>query len=257
MPIELVRTPPLAVVILAAGKGKRMNNPDLAKVMNELHGKPMIEYVLSVANKLQPKRVLLVVGWQKQNIVDFVSSLFPAIEFVEQREQLGTGHAVLQSKEALQNFEGDVLVLSGDVPLLTEQTVKALVGFHQTSEADATILTAELNDPTGYGRIIRNKDGTVKKIVEQKDASKKEQAITEINSGIYVFNKQKLFETLALITPDNAQSEYYLTDVFEHFRNNQQHVAAVKAIDAQEILGINDVNQLENAKRALAARISA
>lgn len=256
MPIELVRTPPLAVVILAAGKGKRMNNPDLAKVMNELHGKPMIEYVLSVAQKLLPKRVLLVVGWQKQSVVDFVSPLFPAIEFVEQKEQLGTGHAVLQSKEALQNFEGDVLVLSGDVPLLTEQTVKALVGFHQTSEAEATILTAELDDPAGYGRIIRNKDGTVKKIVEQKDATKKEQAITEINSGIYVFNKQRLFETLALITPDNAQSEYYLTDVFEHFWKNQQHVAAVKAIDAQEILGINDLNQWEQAKQTLAARIT-
>jgi UDP-N-acetylglucosamine pyrophosphorylase len=254
MSIELVRTPPLSVAILAAGKGKRMNNPDMAKVMYELHGKPMIDYVVAVALKLLPKRTLLVLGWQKQSVIDYLMPLYPAIEFVEQREQLGTGHAVLQTKEALQDFEGDVLVLSGDVPLLSEETVKALVGVHQTSGAEATILTAEITDPTGYGRIIRNKDDSVKKIVEQKDASKKELTIKEFNSGIYVFNKQKLFETLALITPNNKQGEYYLTDVFEHFWKKEWHVAAVKARDANEVMGINTQEQLEQAISALGAK---
>ena len=254
MAIELVRTPPLAVVILAAGKGKRMQNPEMAKVMHVLHDKPMIDYVVDVALKLQPKRTLLVLGWQKQTVIENIAPRFATIEFVEQKEQLGTGHAVIQTKDSLQDFDGDVLVLSGDVPLLTEETVKALVGVHQTAEADATILTAEIPDPTGYGRIVRNKDGSVKKIVEQKDASKKELTIKEFNSGIYVFNKLKLFESLALIKPDNAQHEYYLTDVFEHFWKKEWHVAAVKAIDANEVMGINDMEQFEQANKVLASR---
>ncbi len=255
MAIDLVRTPPLAVVVLAAGKGKRMNNPEMAKVMFELHGKPMIDYVVSVALKLEPKRTLLVLGWKKSSVIEYFQQQFLNIEFVEQAEQLGTGHAVIQTKDALTDFTGDVLVLSGDVPLLTEKTVKALIGVHHAADAHATILTAELPDPTGYGRIIRNKDGSVQKIVEQKDASKKELAITEINSGIYVFNKQKLFDALELIKPNNKQGEYYLTDVFEHFRNQQLHVAAVKALDPQEIMGINDPTQLENAISILEQRI--
>ncbi len=255
MAIELVRTPPLAVVILAAGKGRRMKNPDMAKVMYELHGKPMIDYVVSVALKLEPKRTLLVLGWQKSAVIEYFQQQFLAVEFVEQLEQLGTGHAVLQAKEALTDFIGDVLVLSGDVPLLTEETVKALIGVHHAADAHATILTAELPDPTGYGRIIRNKDASVQKIVEQKDASKKELAITEINSGIYVFNKQKLFEALELIKPNNKQGEYYLTDVFEHFWKEKLHVAAVKALDPQEVMGINDPVQLESAKMVMENRM--
>ncbi|TAK53245.1 MAG: UDP-N-acetylglucosamine pyrophosphorylase [Bacteroidetes bacterium] len=255
MAIELVRTAPLSVVILAAGKGKRMNNPEMAKVMYELDGKPMIEHVMTVAFNMQPKRTLLVLGWKKEIVIEFVAAKFPSVEFVEQREQLGTGHAVMQTQAALQDFEGDVLILSGDVPLLTEETVKALIGVHQMSGADATILTAELPDPTGYGRIIRNKDESVKKIVEQKDATKKELSIKEVNSGIYVFNKQKLFETLALITQNNAQGEYYLTGVFEHFWNKEYHVAAVKAVDPNEVLGINDTDQLENAREILTRRM--
>ena len=209
-----------------------MNNPDLAKVMYPVNGKPMIEYVVDLASKLQASRTLVVVGWQREMVKECLSKLDNKVEFVEQCEQLGTGHAVLQTKNALADFEGDVIVLSGDVPLLTEKTVRALIGYHRTSGAVATILTAELDDPIGYGRIIRNDDGSVKKIVEQKDASKKELAVREINSGIYVFEKQKLFECLALIAPTNAQGEYYLTDVFEFCWKNDWRVSAVKALDA-------------------------
>jgi len=251
---EITKSPSLAVIILAAGKGTRMKNPEKAKVMFEISGKPMVEYVVDLASRLQANRTLLVVGWQKQLVIEHFSKLNYNVEFVEQAEQLGTGHAVLQTMAPLKDFSGDVLVLSGDVPLLTEKTAKALIGYHRATEAVATILTAELDDPTGYGRIVHNEDGSVKKIVEHKDASKKELAIKEINSGIYVFDKEKLFECLPLIKPNNIQKEYYLTDVFELFWKNNWRVSAVKAIDAVEVMGINDVHQLEKAQGLMSAR---
>ena len=231
-----------------------MNNPEMAKVMYEINGKPMIEYVVELAAKLQVNRILVVVGWQKDSVIEVISKTYPSAEFVEQREQLGTGHAVLQAMGPLKDFDADVLLLSGDVPLLTEKTVKALIGYHRTSEASATILTAELDDPTGYGRIIRGEENSVEKIVEQKDASKKELAIREINSGIYIFDKQKLFECLPQISTDNAQGEYYLTDIFQLFWKNKWQVSAVKAVDSVEIFGINDVQQLEEAKKLLSPK---
>ena len=241
----------LAVTIMAAGKGTRMKNPEKAKVMYEINDKPMVEYVVELASRLQAHCTLLIIGWQKQLVIEHFSKLNYKVEFVEQNEQLGTGHAVIQTIEPLKDFLGDVLVLSGDVPLLTEKTAKALIGYHCTSEAVATILTAELEDPAGYGRIVHNDDGSVKKIVEHKDASKKELTIKEINSGIYVFNKEKLFECLPLLKPNNVQGEYYLTDVFELFWKNNWRVSAVKAIDAVEVMGINDLKQLEEAQKMM------
>ena len=250
---DSVTTRQLAVVILAAGKGKRMNNPEKAKVMFELDGKPMIDYVVKTARSLQPKKIIIVVGWQRESVVEHISSKFPGVEFVEQPEQLGTGHAVLQTKSQLDDFKGDVLVLSGDVPALKEQTAGALIGFHRMSEASATIFTAGLEDPSGYGRIVRNKDNSVKKIVEDKDASKTELAIKEINSGIYVFDKVQLFAALAKIKQNNAQGEYYLTDVFEIFWQYHWHVSAVKALDSFEVMGINTVEQLLEIQAKLAS----
>jgi len=251
MPQEPKQTP-LAVLILAAGKGKRMMNPGMAKVMYEVNGKPLVDYVVRLAGTLQPSKTVLVVGWQKQSVIDYVSQKNNAVAFAEQNEQLGTGHAVLQTKPALSDFDGDVLILSGDVPVLTEKTTKALVGYHRTTEAIATILSADFDDPSGYGRIVRHKDGSVKKIVEDKDASREELAIKEINSGIYVFNKQKLFESLELVRPNNAQGEYYLTDVFESFWKNKWRVSAVKALDPLEVVGINTGEQLESVRGVLA-----
>lgn len=245
---------PIAVVILAAGKGTRMQNPDIAKVMYDIQGKPMVGYVLDVAATLQAQRTLLIVGWKKEDVRQYVGEQYPNVEFVDQDDQRGTGHAVQQTADGLKGFEGDLLVLSGDVPLLTEKTAKALVGYHRASGAVATILTAELQDPAGYGRIIHNDDGSVKKIVEHKDASKKELAIAEINSGIYIFDKGKLFDCLANLQPNNAQGEYYLTDVFEHFWKNEWKVSAVKVIDPIEVMGINDLAQLENARTKMLSR---
>lgn len=245
----------LAVIIMAAGKGTRMNNPEKAKVMYEVNEKPMVEYVVDLASKLDASRTLLVIGWQKQLVVEHFSKLNYKVEFIEQNEQLGTGHAVLQTTETLKDFQGDVIVLSGDVPLLTEKTAKALIGYHRASEAVATILTADLDDPSDYGRIVHNDDGSVKKIVEHKDATKKELGIKEINSGIYMFDREKLFECLPKIKSDNIQKEYYLTDVFELFWKNEWRVSAVKAIDSIEIMGINDADQLEKAKETIASRL--
>jgi len=247
MTTKQVHHPSLAVAILAAGKGTRMKNPDMAKVMYPLGGKPMVDYVIELAGNLSAERILLIIGWKKDAVREHVSTAHPNVEFIEQTEQLGTGHAIKQTEEALKSYAGDVLVLSGDVPLLSLKTITALIGYHRTTEAFATILTAELDDPTGYGRIVRNSDGSVMKIVEHKDASPKELRIAEINSGIYLFNKEKLFDSLRLLRSNNTQGEYYLTDVFENFWKNQWRVSAVKAVDPVEVMGINDLEQLETA----------
>ena len=244
----------MAILILAAGKGKRMENPEMAKVMYDISDKPMIEHVVLLTAKLRPQRTLLIVGWQKEAVIDYVSGRHPDVKFVEQPQQLGTGHAVLQARNELSDFDGDILVLSGDVPLLTEETVEALVGYHRSSEAAATILSAEFEDPSGYGRVVRNEDGSVKRIVEDKDATKEERAIKEINSGIYVFDRRKMFECIELLKPDNAQKEYYLTDIFESFWKNSWRVSAVKALDPIEVIGINTAEQLERARAVVASR---
>ena len=225
----------LAVVILAAGKGTRMKDPDMAKVMYPIEGKPMVAYVVELAERVGAGRVLLVVGWRKETIIGHFAGASPRITFVSQDRQMGTGHAVQQTAGALADFNGDVLVLSGDVPLLTEKTLRALLGYHRTTGAAATILTAEVAEPAGYGRIVRNKDESVLRIVEEKDASAQEKKITEINSGIYLFEREKLFQALGVITPENAQGEYYLTDVFEIFRGDDPQ-------GLEELLSFKQVN---------------
>ncbi len=244
----------LAVIIMAAGKGTRMKNPDIAKVMYEVAGKPMIAHVVDLSKKLQPSRILVIVGWQRKSVVDYLTATENNIEFVDQLQQLGTGHAIMQTESNLINFEGNLLILSGDVPLLTKQTLDRLLEHHNASFASATIVSAEFLNPTGYGRIIRNDDGSVKKIVEQKDATADELAVREINSGIYLFDKVKLFDALKHIKPTNAQGEYYLTDVFENFWKNGWKVEALKTYDPNEIMGINDLNQLEEARKIYDSR---
>lgn len=244
----------LAVVILAAGKGTRMRNPEMAKVMYPIAGRPMVEYVTDLARAIGAARILLVVGWRKETVIEHFSGAGGSVEFVSQDKQLGTGHAVLQAEEALAGFDGDVLVLSGDVPLLTEKTLRALIGYHGTTGAAATILTAEVPDAAGYGRVVRNSDESVLRVVEDRDATPAEKAITEINSGIYVFDREKLFRALNAITTDNVQGEYYLTGVFEIFAGNDWRISAVRCLDPAEVAGINDLEQLESARLLMLAR---
>jgi UDP-N-acetylglucosamine diphosphorylase/glucosamine-1-phosphate N-acetyltransferase len=246
----------LAVIILAAGRGTRMKNPEMTKVMYPIEGKPMVAYVVELAQRIGAARILLVVGWRKETVIEYFSDSPGSITFVSQDVQLGTGHAVQQTEAALADFAGDVLVLSGDVPLLTEKTLRALLGYHRTTGAAATILTAEVGDAAGYGRIVRNRDDSVLRIVEEKDASAHERKIAEINSGIYVFEREKLYEALARLTPDNAQKEYYLTDVFETFSKKGWRISAVKCLDPAEVAGINDLSQLESARTVMLGRAS-
>ncbi len=245
---------PLSIIVMAAGKGTRMNNPDMAKVMFEVNGKPMVQHVVELAAALSPFKLVVVVGWQKDSVINHLSTLGLQVVFVEQSPQLGTGHAVMQAAHALAGFDGDVLVLSGDVPLLTFTTLSSLVNYHRLQQATATVLTAVVEDPTGYGRILRNREGNVEGIIEQKDATEEQRRVTEVNSGIYVFDAMHLFEGLKHITPLNAQKEYYLTDVFSYFRSHRFRVAALPASDSNEILGINTVQQLEEARQTMASR---
>ncbi|MEX2189087.1 MAG: sugar phosphate nucleotidyltransferase [Bacteroidota bacterium] len=245
----------LAVLILAAGKGTRMKDPDRAKVMFELHGRPMLHYVADLAYLLRASRVIVIVGYQREAVMAYIRQSHPNAEAVVQAEQLGTGHAVMQAGEALKDTDGDILVLSGDVPLLRKKTLESLIRQHRLSKATATILTAELEVPTGYGRVIRNSDGSVRKIVEERDANPVERAVREINSGIYLFHTQELFEGLRHISPHNAQNEYYLTDVFEYFWREHKVVSAVKAQDPKEIQGINTLDQLEGARAEMTDRV--
>jgi UDP-N-acetylglucosamine pyrophosphorylase len=238
----------LAVVIMAAGKGTRMKDPSKAKVMYEILGKPMIHYVIDLAYELKANRVVVIVGYKSETVKNYVCGSHPNIEIALQAEQLGTGHAIMQTETALSDFNGDVIVLSGDVPLLTVKSMQDLLENHFKTQAAASILTAQINDPTGYGRIIRNSDGSVKRIVEQKDATEEERKGNEINSGIYIFNRQKLFEALQQITPHNVQKEYYLTDVFEYFWKHNWRVSALKADNVDEIRGINTIEQLKEAE---------
>jgi len=249
----------LAVVIMAAGKGTRMRNPSMAKVMNTIGGKPMVEHVVDLALYLKAKRIVAVVGWHKDSVIHHLDRTGHAVICVEQTPQLGTGHAVMQAEEPLKEFTGDVLVLSGDVPLLKRGTVERLVAYHRSAPAAATLLTALYDDPTGYGRILRgtahsSDAGEVLGIVEQRDATEEQKKIKEINTGIYVFDKERLFEGLQHITTDNSQKEYYLTDVFKYFWENHFTVRAVPVDDPVEAQGINTVEQLEAARAVYARR---
>ncbi|ASQ89872.1 UDP-N-acetylglucosamine pyrophosphorylase [Prosthecochloris sp. GSB1] len=239
----------LAIVIMAAGKGTRMKS-DLAKVLHRANGRPIVEYVLDKSISLQPEKIVLIVGHQAEEVKK-ATEKYP-VECALQEPQLGTGHAVMQAEPALKGFTGDVLILSGDAPMVRQATLENLLESHRKENAAATVLSAELDDPSGYGRIIRhgNSNGVLK-IVEQKDASGKELVVKEINSGVYVFRSGVLFDALRMITNDNAQKEYYLTDVFSICFRKGLRVSAFKTDDPDEIKGINTREQLQEAEMLL------
>lgn len=241
----------LAIAILAAGKGKRMGNPDVAKVLTELHGAPLIQYVLDQTKSLPATGIVVIVGHQKQAVKDFVATYMPSVSCVSQDEQLGTGHAVLQAKELLDKPNMNVLILSGDVPLLTAQTLQGLIDFHNENLASATVLTTTVADPTGYGRIITSADGEFLRIVEQKDATDTELAVSEINSGVYVVKADSLFESLTQVGNVNAQGEYYLTDIIKILKQQGSSVMRYHTPNFWEVQGINTPMDLQAAASAM------
>ncbi|MFG6445143.1 bifunctional UDP-N-acetylglucosamine diphosphorylase/glucosamine-1-phosphate N-acetyltransferase GlmU [Microbacterium sp. P07] len=246
-------TSELAIVILAAGQGTRMRSR-LPKVLHAVGGRPLVGHVLDTAGALDPTRVIVVVRHERDLVADTVLGLAPGVVVVDQDEIPGTGRAVQVALAELGDFDGDVLVLSADVPLLESATLAALIDAHRTQHAAATLLSARLDDPTGYGRIIRGEDGGVQRIVEQKDASADEASVTEINVGVYVFQAPALRTHLELVGTANAQGERYLTDVVGLLRDSRHTVAATQAPDASTALGVNDRVQLSEAARILNAR---
>lgn len=228
-------------IILAAGEGVRMKS-GLAKVLHQVSGKPMVQWVISAVREADVGRIILVIGHQRERVREVLRG--EGVEFVVQAAQRGTAHAVLQAEAILQDFSGTLLVLCGDVPLLRAQTIRDLLKLHRSSNAVATVLTAELPDPTGYGRIVRNPEGMLERIVEEKDATPQERRIKEINSGLFCFQAPALFPALRKVRADNRQGEYYLTDVISIFRRENRRVAALLCPHPEEILGVNSPEQL-------------
>lgn len=240
---------PVTAIILAAGQGKRMCS-EYPKVLHQVGGKPMLMHVTEAARLAGVVDQLVVVGHGREELLKGL----PDLNYVVQEQQLGTGHAVIQAKRAVNEESKNILVLCGDTPLLTASTLNGLIKHHEETCATATILTGEFENPQGYGRIVRSASGSVQKIVEHRDACPEELLINEINSGTYLFEKASLFSALEEIGPDNAQGEYYLTDVISVFCNQGKPVSAFKIEDAQEVQGINDRIQLAYAEQILRQR---
>ena len=239
-------------IILAAGKGTRMKS-DLPKVLHQVVGISMLEHVYRAVSAIEPQKIETIVG-HKAELVQAV--LEGQSDFALQSEQLGTGHAVMMAEPGLADLEGQTLVIAGDTPLITGDSLKNLINFHVSHKNVATILTAEADNPFGYGRIIRNSDKEVVKIVEQKDANEFEAQVKEINTGTYVFDNKRLFEALKDITTDNAQGEYYLTDVISIFRQAGEKVGAYILRNFDESLGVNDRIALATAEKVMRKRIN-
>ena len=241
-----------AAVVLAAGEGTRMKSKK-PKVVHEVLGKPLVRWVVDAAKAAGVDRVITVVGSGREQVVPLVEG---DTQVVVQEQQRGTADAVAVCTEALEGFEGSLVVLSGDSPLITPETIARLVRERERSGAAVVVLTMRLDDPFGYGRIVRDESGAVERIVEQKDASPEEQAICECNSGVYCFDAQALFWALQRVGNDNAQGEFYLTDVLQICRESGREVAALVCEDATECLGVNSRSQLAQATKHLQRRIN-
>ena len=233
----------LRVVILAAGKGTRMNS-DLPKVLHKLQSKPLIDYVIDESELLNPKEIILVVGFKKESVIKHTQSRIN-LKYTTQIEQLGTGHAVLQTNELLKNRKGHILILYGDVPNIKASTLQPIVSDHISNNRDLTLITAEIDDPTGYGRIIRDKNGNLLKIVEEKDCSDDEKKIKEWNPGIYIFKIPEVFKILNNIKTNNASKEYYLTDAIGLAQQSNMQIKAIKIENSDEVIGVNTADQLK------------
>ncbi len=239
-------------VILAAGQGTRMKSK-LYKVLHPILGRPMIQYVLEALAPSNVEKLVTIVGHGAEKVSEEVGN---KSEFVIQEEQLGTAHAVIQAKDILSEENGTTIVVCGDTPLITKETFESLFKYHEQTASKATVLTTAFDDPTGYGRVIRNHDGDVSRIVEHKDANEEELTINEINTGTYCFDNKALFEALEKVDNDNAQGEYYLPDVIEILKKENEKISAYLMTDQEESIGINDRVALAEAEAIMKRRIN-
>jgi len=235
-----------AAVVLAAGKGTRMRS-ELPKVLFPLSGRPLIDHVLDAVEEVGFSRVVVVVGFRHEEVRRTLAGR--DVEFALQEPQLGTGHAAQCAESHLDGFAGDEVILAGDVPLIRPATLTRLLRVHRDKGADVTVLTARVPDPTGYGRILRDPDGSVRAIVEEKDCTEEERRVDEINSGIFAFRRAFLVAALPRLRTDNRQKEYYLTDTVEMACREGRPVHAVLVDDPREVAGVNTREQLEEAER--------
>lgn len=240
----------MKAVILAAGKGTRMKS-DLPKVVHTIHGKCLVDYVIDAARSAGTKEICLVVGYKQDVVRSCIAHR--DVEFTLQPEQLGTGHAVKCAREFLGDSD-TTMILFGDTPLITAGTLTRLARYHEKHQDAVTVLSADMDDPTGYGRIIRDGAGNFVKSVEHKDASEEERASHEINSGMYLFDTKELKEALDLLRPNNAQGEYYLPDTLEIIKAKGLRVDAYMLDDPEDITGVNDMEQLAAAADVIARR---
>lgn len=246
-------TESLAAVILAAGQGIRMRS-SLVKVLHPLAGRPMIRHVVDAVRRVGAQRIVCVVGYQANHVMDALVDT-PGIEFALQKEPLGTGHALHSAAPMLDAFAGSALVCCGDTPLLTEETLRDVVAFHRSHGAPCTLLTAEPEDPSGYGRVITDRRGRIRRIVEEVDADEEIREIRTINTGVYCFDWPAVRPLLQQVAPENAQGEWYLTDVLELLAGARSPGRAVPLADPGELMGVNDRAQLAEAEGVLRERI--
>lgn len=239
--MEMSNQQQLATIIMAAGKGTRMKS-NLPKVLHIVDDKPMLIHVIDLARQLNSERIINILGHKKDLVIEAIAS--ENVEYVIQEPQLGTGHAVQQTYPLLKDFDGDVLVLSGDVPLLRKSTIDKMLKIHREADNGATVLTAIFENPHGYGRVIRKKNDTLDYIIEEKDCNDKQRKIKEINAGIYIFKSKELFPALNKIKNDNKQNEYYLPDTLKYIAKAGQSIALHITSEPIEISGVNTVEQL-------------
>lgn len=245
---------PAAVIILAAGEGTRMKSAT-PKVLHEICGRSLLGHVVAAARATEPEHLAVVVGHGREQVAAHLAEVDPRARAVVQHERNGTGHAVRTALAQLPELNGTVLVATGDTPLLSAGTLRALVAAHAVEGNTVTVLTAEMPDPTGYGRIVRAVDGSVLEIVEQKDATNDQHALREVNSGVFAFDGKLLGDALSKVTTDNAQGEEYLTDVLSILREAGHRVGACVAADHHEVMGVNNRVQLAEARRVLNGRL--
>ncbi len=243
----------LAAIVPAAGRSTRMQT-ELPKVLHDLCGRPMLAYVLDACREAGIEELCVVVGFGGQQVIETVGDR-PGVRFVEQREQKGSGHAIGVCADAFKGYEGDIVVIAGDMPMIRGETLRTLVGSHRAAGAAASLATTTLQDPSGYGRIIRDREGAFERIVEHRDCTPDQLAIREVNPSYYCFDAASLFAALPKLKPDNAKGEYYITDVLSILRGAGKPVRAATSVPPEDAVGINSRADLAEVSHLMQRRI--